>query len=203
MDSSKAQKLWFLLNKIDRFDQSDLSQDKVAFPYFYLLQWNERFSVLKQQRIALLSTQRKQYFQSVYDIEEESQELVISKPAEEIKALQDSIIDQFIQNQPSLSKPKKSGEDDEPIEDLAAVEFSLPVSETIAILLTKQGKYLQAIELYEKLSLIKPEKRVYFASRIEELQKILYVYIIDFIDYYLFCSISSAYFSTKSQRWWN
>ena len=173
MDSSKAQKLWFLLNKIDRFDQSDLSQDKVAFPYFYLLQWNERFSVLKQQRIALLSTQRKQYFQSVYDIEEESQELVISKPAEEIKALQDSIIDQFIQNQPSLSKPKKSREDDELIEDLAAVEFSLPVSETIAILLTKQGKYLQAIELYEKLSLIKPEKRVYFASRIEELQKIL------------------------------
>jgi len=173
MDSSKAQKLWFLLNKIDRFDQSDLSQDKVAFPYFYLLQWNERFSVLKQQRIALLSTQRKQYFQSVYDIEEESQELVISKPAEEIKALQDSIIDQFIQNQPSLSKPKKSRDDDEPIKDLAAVEFSLPVSETIAILLTKQGKYLQAIELYEKLSLIKPEKRVYFASRIEELQKIL------------------------------
>ncbi len=173
MDSSKAQKLWFLLNKIDRFDQSDLSQDKVAFPYFYLLQWNERFSVLKQQRIALLSTQRKQYFQSVYEIEEESQELVISKPAEEIKALQESIIDQFIQNQPSLSKPKRNREDDEPIEDLAAVEFSLPVSETIAILLTKQGKYLQAIELYEKLSLIKPEKRVYFASRIEELQKIL------------------------------
>jgi hypothetical protein len=173
MDSSKAQKLWFLLNKMDRFDQSDLSQDKVAFPYFYLLQWNERFSVLKQQRIALLSTQRKQYFQSVYDIEEESQELVLSKPAEEIKALQETIIDQFIQNQPSLSKPKKSREDDEPIKDLAAVEFSLPVSETIAILLTKQGKYLQAIELYEKLSLIKPEKRVYFASRIEELQKIL------------------------------
>jgi len=173
MDSSKAQKLWFLLNKIDRFDQSDLSQDKVAFPYFYLLQWNERFSVLKQQRIALMSTQRKQYFQSVYDIEEESQELVISKPAEEIKALQDSIIDQFIQNQPSLSKPKKSRDDDEPIEDLAAVEFSLPVSETIAILLTKQGKYLQAIELYEKLSLIKPEKRLYFATRILEIQNLL------------------------------
>jgi hypothetical protein len=43
----------------------------------------------------------------------------------------------------------------------------------VAILLTKQGKYLQAIELYEKLSLIKPEKRLYFASRISELQNIL------------------------------
>jgi len=43
----------------------------------------------------------------------------------------------------------------------------------VAILLSKQGKYLQAIELYEKLSLIKPEKRVYFASRISELQNLL------------------------------
>jgi len=173
METSKAQKLWFLLNKLDRSDQAELASDKTLFPYFYLLHWNERFSVLKQQRIALLSTQRMQYFQSIYDIEEESQELVISKPAEEIKALQDSIIDQFILNQPSLSKPKKTNFDDEPVEDLAAVEFTLPVSETIAILLTKQGKYLQAIELYEKLSLIKPEKRLYFATRISEIQNLL------------------------------
>ena len=94
-------------------------------------------------------------------------------PAEEIKALQDSIIDQFILNQPTLTKLKRSNEEDEPAEDLAAVEFTLPISETIAILLTKQGKYLQAIELYEKLSLIKPEKRLYFASRISELQNLL------------------------------
>ena len=94
-------------------------------------------------------------------------------PSEEIKAIQDSIIDQFIQNQPTLAKPKRSEVDDVPQEDLSAVEFSLPVSETVAILLSKQGKYLQAIELYEKLSLIKPEKRLYFATRISELQNLL------------------------------
>lgn len=173
MESSKAQKLWFLLNKIDRADQSDLATDKAQYPYFYLLHWNERFSLLRQQKIALQSAQRKNYFKSIFDIQEELHEVIEIKPAEEIKAIQDSIIDQFILNQPSLSKPKKTNLDDEPVEDLAAVEFTLPVSETIAILLTKQGKYLQAIELYEKLSLIKPEKRLYFATRISELQNLL------------------------------
>lgn len=173
MEISKAQKLWFLLNKLDRSDQAEIASDKTLFPYFYLLHWNERFSLLRQQKIALQSAQRKNYFKSIFDIQEELQEVIEIKPAEEIKALQDSIIDQFILNQPSLSKPKKTYLDDEPAEDLAAVEFTLPVSETIAILLTKQGKYLQAIELYEKLSLIKPEKRLYFATRISEIQNLL------------------------------
>lgn len=173
METSKAQKLWFLLNKIDRVDQSELNQDKLQYPYFYLLHWNERFSVLKQQKIALQSSQRKQYFQSIFDISTEIDEVSEILPAEEIKAIQESLIDQFILNQPTLAKPKRSEIDDTPQEDLSAVEFSLPISETVAILLTKQGKYLQAIELYEKLSLIKPEKRLYFATRILELQNLL------------------------------
>jgi hypothetical protein len=170
---SNAQKLWFLLNKIDRSDQSELSQDKLIYPYFYLLHWNERYSILKQQRIALQSSQRKLYFQSIFDIQCELNKTTDLVPAEEIKALQVALIDQFILNQPTLAKPKRSELDDSPQEDLSAIEYSLPVSETVAILLTKQGKYLQAIELYEKLSLIKPEKRLYFASRISELQNLL------------------------------
>lgn len=170
---SNAQKLWFLLNKIDRSDQSELNQDKLIYPYFYLLHWNERYSILKQQRIALQSSRRKLYFQSIYDIQGEQDETTDPVPAEEIKALQVALIDQFILNQPTLAKPKRSDLEDSPQEDLSVIEFSLPVSETVAILLTKQGKYLQAIELYEKLSLIKPEKRLYFASRISELQNLL------------------------------
>lgn len=173
METSKAQKLWFLLNKIDRTDQSELNLDKSLYPYFYLLHWNERFSILKQQRIALQSSQRKQYFQSIFDISAAEVEIVEPIPAEEIKDLQDSLIDQFILNQPSLAKPKRSDMEDAHQEDLSASEFALPISETVAILLTKQGKYLQAIELYEKLSLIKPEKRLYFASQISELQNLL------------------------------
>ena len=170
---SNAQKLWFLLNKLDRSDQSELSQDKLLYPYFYLLHWNERYSLLKQQKIALQTSQRKQYFQSIYDIQDKIVDVIEPIPAEEIKALQVALIDQFILNQPTLAKPKRSELEDSPQEDLSATEFSLPISETIAILLTKQGKYLQAIELYEKLSLIKPEKRLYFASQISELQNLL------------------------------
>ena len=44
------------------------------------------------------------------------------------------------------------------------------VTETMAEVLAKQGKNAQAIDLYRKLSLLHPEKSVYFASRIEELK---------------------------------
>lgn len=44
------------------------------------------------------------------------------------------------------------------------------VTETMAEVLVKQGKFDQAIEIYEKLSFINPSKSVYFAAKIEELK---------------------------------
>lgn len=43
------------------------------------------------------------------------------------------------------------------------------VTEPLAELYVKQGKTEKAIELYKKLSLLNPEKRTYFASRIKDL----------------------------------
>jgi hypothetical protein len=37
--------------------------------------------------------------------------------------------------------------------------------------LAKQHKYQQAIDIYEQLILAKPEKRLYFATRISELEQ--------------------------------
>ena len=45
------------------------------------------------------------------------------------------------------------------------------LTETMADVLIKQGKLSQAIDLYRKLSLLHPEKSVYFATRIEELKQ--------------------------------
>lgn len=45
------------------------------------------------------------------------------------------------------------------------------ITETMAGVLLKQGKRAQAIDLYRKLSLLHPEKSVYFASRIDELKQ--------------------------------
>ncbi len=44
-------------------------------------------------------------------------------------------------------------------------------SETLAILLARQGHTDKAIEMYERLRLLFPEKSAYFAARIENLQK--------------------------------
>jgi len=45
------------------------------------------------------------------------------------------------------------------------------VSESLAEVYVKQGKKTKAIELYQKLSLLNPEKNAYFAAKIESLQK--------------------------------
>lgn len=45
------------------------------------------------------------------------------------------------------------------------------ISESMAIILAKQGKLDKAIELYKKLSLKNPQKNSYFADRILELKK--------------------------------
>lgn len=45
------------------------------------------------------------------------------------------------------------------------------VSESMAIVYTKQGKIQEAIGIYKKLSLKNPEKSIYFAQKIESLQK--------------------------------
>jgi hypothetical protein len=50
-------------------------------------------------------------------------------------------------------------------------EEVMPVSETLAKIYTIQGNFPKAIYSYEQLMLIYPEKKVFFASRIEELKK--------------------------------
>jgi len=44
------------------------------------------------------------------------------------------------------------------------------VTETMAEVLARQGKYEKAIDLYHKLSLLNPSKSTYFAARIEQLK---------------------------------
>ncbi len=45
------------------------------------------------------------------------------------------------------------------------------ISESLADVMVKQGRYDRAIEMYKKLSLRKPQKKAYFARKIEEIQK--------------------------------
>ena len=50
-------------------------------------------------------------------------------------------------------------------------ESELPVSETLAKIHVMQGNYPQAISAYQQLSLAFPEKKIFFANLIEDLEK--------------------------------
>ena len=82
----------------------------------------------------------------------------------------ESILDKFIRENPSISRPKaefykpaqvakQSGEEDDDL-----------VTETLANIYYQQGAYKKAIRAYEKLCLIYPHKLTYFATLIQKIK---------------------------------
>lgn len=86
---------------------------------------------------------------------------------------QNFIIENFIKNEAEFSK-KKPVETIENKTDLAADSVVIKedlVSENLAEIMIEQGKTDKAIEIYKKLIWKFPQKKSYFASRIEEITK--------------------------------
>lgn len=106
----------------------------------------------------------------------EGRELVFSKKeATDSRDYQDFIIERFIQSNPCLSRPKTMQESEESKEmDLSAPyakRYQTVATETLARILTHQGKIAQAIEIYRALQLKYPDKSVFFAGEIEVLKE--------------------------------
>ncbi|HDR52176.1 MAG TPA: tetratricopeptide repeat protein [Mariniphaga anaerophila] len=90
-----------------------------------------------------------------------------------------SLIDRFLSSDHSPIKLDKPGNEhfreDHENEDIVAKsvnESDELITETLAMIYFQQKKYDKALDAFQKLSLKYPEKSVYFASRIEEIEKL-------------------------------
>ena len=83
------------------------------------------------------------------------------------------LIDKFIREEPKISRPKT--EFFSPINKAkqSVADDITFVSETLAKIYVLQGNYAKAILAYENLRLKYPEKRLYFASQIKNLRKLI------------------------------
>jgi tetratricopeptide (TPR) repeat protein len=98
----------------------------------------------------------------------------IAKPA--LRNIQDeqlALIEQFIKKEPRI-QPIKRNDGSEQFEDLSERSTTLKgplFTESYGKILARQGRFDQAIEVYNKLILKNPEKSAYFAEKIADLQK--------------------------------
>jgi hypothetical protein len=95
------------------------------------------------------------------------------KPAKKraTKKSKKELIDKFIKEEPTIKRGVSSFYDPTEAARKSIMQSDDIATETLARLYLKQGKVLQAIKIYEKLSLKFPEKSDYFAGQIEEIKK--------------------------------
>jgi hypothetical protein len=82
----------------------------------------------------------------------------------------DSILDKFIRENPTISRPKADFYSPVNMARQSVEEDDEIVSETLAKIYVKQGLYKKAIGIYEKLGLLNPDKLTYFAALINHIK---------------------------------
>ncbi len=83
----------------------------------------------------------------------------------------DALLDKFMQEEPRISKPVKDFYNPAKNAQKSVEEPDDMVSETLAKIHVLQKNYSKAISAYEKLILLYPEKKTFFASRIEKIRE--------------------------------
>ncbi len=81
------------------------------------------------------------------------------------------IIDKFIAENPSISRPKQEFFNPISAAQESVIDQENIVSETLAMIYENQGYFEKAISIYEKLKLKYPEKSIIFAGRINVLKE--------------------------------
>ena len=128
--------------------------------------------------VSITEDELKKYFKTKPENLEESTETEDSgeKKNESIyilhsqKGQTSELIDKFLEEEPSLTKPEnyRFKSQTPPVKE--AGSFDDLVTETLATIYARQGNIKKAQEIYEKLGLLFPEKKAYFALQIENLK---------------------------------
>ena len=125
------------------------------------------------KEVALLEEKKKTLDELMAIIEKKIAELEKekSKPKKEGKKLSKAeIIDKFIAENPSISRPKQEFFNPISAAQDSVIDQENIVSETLAMIYKKQGYFEKAISIYEKLKLKYPEKSIIFAAQINALK---------------------------------
>ncbi|WP_159636995.1 hypothetical protein [Sphingobacterium composti Ten et al. 2007 non Yoo et al. 2007] len=121
---------------------------------------------------SILDQQIKENIIHFQDPEEKLSEEVKKKPIVPVPPKKGSdIIEKFIQKDPIIQPPSPENINNENMARQSAEDNYLLVTETLANIYIDQGLNQKAIEVFRKLILKYPEKKSYFATRIEELEK--------------------------------
>ncbi len=104
------------------------------------------------------------------EIEEEKQKKESERPKPK-KLSRKELIDKFILENPSISRPKAEFYNPISVAQNSIIDQENIVSETLAKIYEKQGYVDKAISIYEKLGLKYPEKSRYFAAQIQRLKE--------------------------------
>ncbi|WP_374949922.1 hypothetical protein [Mucilaginibacter sp.] len=117
---------------------------------------------------------QQQYFENIFSltsvsgIERDDEEKGI---AFDHNRKEDVIIERFIHNEPQIRAPAADRLDNENKAKRSSEDQDVMVTETLARIYTDQMLYHKAIATYKKLVLKFPEKKLYFAAQIEQLEK--------------------------------
>lgn len=121
---------------------------------------------------AILDQQIKESIIHFQDPEAKLSEEVKKKPVEVISPKKtDKIIEQFILEEPIIQPPTAESLNNENMARRSAEDNYVLVTETLANIYLDQGLFPKAIEVFNKLILIYPEKKSYFGDRIKEIEK--------------------------------